>query len=163
MVQELGLTGKRHAFGGAVLGLLLLVVLVGCTSDDSGKEAKGHDDGHPELVQVTLGVVEASRLGFSQNRMEVPVSHRVQLTLDNNGGLEHDLKVAGIPADVEKAEGGGGMDMGGHGEAEVAVHTQPGTRASVIFTPTHPGTYEVLCTLPGHKEAGMVGQLVVTA
>ncbi len=163
MVRSLGLTGKRHGFGGVALGMLLLLLLVGCGSGSSGNDAKAHNDGHPEFVQVTLGVVETSRLGFSQDRIEVPVSHKVTLTLENNGGLEHDLKVAGIPADVEKAESAHEGAAGGHGEAEVAVHTLPGAKASVVFTPTHPGTYEVYCTLPGHKEAGMVGKLIVTA
>jgi uncharacterized cupredoxin-like copper-binding protein len=43
--------------------------------------------------------------------------------------------------------------------AEIAV-IEPGTTAEVKATVT-PGTYAIVCTLPGHKEAGMVGTLRV--
>ena len=51
---------------------------------------------------------------------------------------------------------------GGHEADVVAAHAIAGTNASVIFTPTEAGVYEFACTLPGHKEAGMVGKLIVT-
>ncbi|MCH7860368.1 MAG: multicopper oxidase domain-containing protein, partial [Proteobacteria bacterium] len=51
---------------------------------------------------------------------------------------------------------------GNHQADVVAAHAMPGTTASVIFTATEPGEYEFFCTIPGHKEAGMVGRLIVT-
>ena len=39
---------------------------------------------------------------------------------------------------------------------------EPGTTATVLFTPTQIGEYEFECTIPGHKEAGMVGRVTVT-
>jgi uncharacterized cupredoxin-like copper-binding protein len=36
-----------------------------------------------------------------------------------------------------------------------------GMGASVSFVPTKPGTFEFFCAVPGHKEAGMVGTLIV--
>jgi uncharacterized cupredoxin-like copper-binding protein len=38
-----------------------------------------------------------------------------------------------------------------------------GQAGTLEFTPTKPGTYEFICTVPGHKEAGMVGALIVKA
>jgi uncharacterized cupredoxin-like copper-binding protein len=38
---------------------------------------------------------------------------------------------------------------------------QPGQSASITFTPSQAGTYQVFCDQPGHQAAGMVGQLVV--
>jgi len=43
--------------------------------------------------------------------------------------------------------------------AEVAI-VDPGTTAQVRATMA-PGTFAILCTLPGHREAGMVATLVV--
>ena len=53
------------------------------------------------------------------------------------------------------------MDDGHHGEGVVAAHAMPGMSASVMFTPTQIGEYEFYCTIPGHREAGMVGRLIV--
>ena len=38
-----------------------------------------------------------------------------------------------------------------------------GDSLNVEFTPSTPGEYEFFCTVAGHKEAGMVGTLIVTA
>ncbi|TMW73916.1 plastocyanin/azurin family copper-binding protein [Alteribacter natronophilus] len=37
----------------------------------------------------------------------------------------------------------------------------PHETSSIIFTPLKTGTYEFFCTIPGHKEAGMRGTLIV--
>jgi uncharacterized cupredoxin-like copper-binding protein len=63
-----------------------------------------------------------------------------------------------------EAEEIGGMDhdMGeGSEEPELHVAAGPGQSATLDFTPSKPGTYEFWCTVPGHKEAGMRGTLVV--
>jgi uncharacterized cupredoxin-like copper-binding protein len=33
----------------------------------------------------------------------------------------------------------------------------------IEFTPSQPGEYEFFCSVPGHKEAGMRGTMVVSA
>lgn len=50
-----------------------------------------------------------------------------------------------------------------HHEGVIAAHADPGTTATVMFTPTKAGEYDFTCTISGHKEAGMVGKLVVTS
>jgi uncharacterized cupredoxin-like copper-binding protein len=53
------------------------------------------------------------------------------------------------------------------GEAAVEpvlhVAAEPGATNRLSFTPTKPGTYEFMCTVAGHKEAGMAGTMVVKA
>lgn len=48
-------------------------------------------------------------------------------------------------------------------EAEPAIHmgAAAGMSSSISFVPTKPGSYEFYCAVPGHKEAGMVGTLIV--
>lgn len=44
------------------------------------------------------------------------------------------------------------------------VEIQPGGSADTSFTaPAEPGEYEVICHIPGHLQAGMVGKLIVVA
>jgi uncharacterized cupredoxin-like copper-binding protein len=44
---------------------------------------------------------------------------------------------------------------------DVHMSTMPGGSTTIKFTPQEAGEYEVFCTVEGHKEAGMIGKLVV--
>ena len=140
------------------------------------EEVPGHDGSHDDDAVRHEGEAAAGRVfeitinanewRFGPSVLEVPVGHRVELTLVNNGMVEHDVEVVGVPVEdigvagaVERHERLGG---GHHEEGVVAAHAEPGTTATVVFTATEIGEYDFACTIPGHKEAGMVGKLVVT-
>jgi nitrite reductase (NO-forming) len=72
----------------------------------------------------------------------VKANRPVQVTVLNTGKVAHDWSVQGLPGAEH-------------------VHAPPGQAASAVFTPTRVGTFEVICTEPGHAQAGMVGELVV--
>jgi uncharacterized cupredoxin-like copper-binding protein len=64
----------------------------------------------------------------------------VTLVLDNKGLVEHDLHVDAL---------------------NIQVHAMAGQSAKVTVTADKAGNYDVDCTVPGHKEAGMKGAMVV--
>lgn len=110
--------------------------------------------------------VEAKELAFSPTAMEVTAGEPVKLTLQNNGVLEHDFSIMEFPIEGEAAESGGSGHEAGHSEGDepdLHVSALGGASATLEFTPSKPGTYEFWCTVPGHKEAGMTGTLVVNA
>ena len=122
-----------------------------------------HEREAGRVFEITL---DAEEWRFEPSVVEVPVGHRVKLTLVNDGMVEHDVEIAGVLAEdievvggVERHERLGG---GHHNESVVAAHAEPGTTATVMFTATEVGEYDFACTIPGHKEAGMVGTFVVT-
>ena len=117
-----------------------------------------------DVIEITLNAVEGRSWGFDPAVVEVPAGARVKLTLVNDGRAVHDVEIAGIPAeDIDALRGEMHTASGGHhDESLVAAHAAPGTTASVLFTPSESGVYEFACTIPGHREAGMVGKLVVT-
>ena len=47
------------------------------------------------------------------------------------------------------------------GVANVDAGARPGQTQRIRFRSIEPGTYRILCTVPGHAEAGMTGTLVV--
>ena len=57
------------------------------------------------------------------------------------------------------AEQGGG-EHGNSGNM-LAMHTGANETSSIVFMAMEKGTYEFYCTITGHKEAGMVGTLVI--
>lgn len=111
--------------------------------------------------------VKASNLKFQPETIEVVAGQTVTLVFDNQDSVDHDFSVLEIPlvsaAPTQAAMAG--HDMGDMGGLEPALHVaaQMGERATLEFTPTKPGRYEFFCTVPGHKEAGMKGTVIVKA
>jgi len=117
-----------------------------------------------EPAEITI---VASDFAYTPSTLEVREGQPVNLRLQNDGSLEHDLSLAGLPI----AEGSvaatpeSGHDMSHlHTDGALSVHlsAQPRQTAIVSFTPTEPGSYRFICTIPGHQEAGMIGTLMVT-
>ena len=106
--------------------------------------------------------VEARDFSYEPAMLELLAGQPVGLTLVNLGALEHDLSVMEIalqaPA-VEHSPDGHSMEMSE--TPELHVSAQAGETGLVEFTPTQAGAYEFYCTVAGHKEAGMVGTLIV--
>ena len=115
----------------------------------------------PRQVEVAL---QASEFKFEPASIEVTAGTPVRLTLQNTGTVEHDFSVVEISM-VESAAASTpmvGHDMGGMQDVpQLHVAAALGQSATVEFTPTKAGSYDFFCTVPGHKEAGMVGVLVV--
>jgi uncharacterized cupredoxin-like copper-binding protein len=115
--------------------------------------------GSSKSSDVTIEV-QADNTRFVPSTINVPAGKTVTLKLVNKDDTEHDLQVQGLKADM--TSGGG---HGGHGSdmmpGTVAVHANKKMTAWVTFMANERGTYEIWCTVSGHKEVGMVGQLVV--
>lgn len=86
----------------------------------------------------------AAKGGFSYNpaTLTIDAGKAATITLKNPDAVIHDLVVKGLPA-------------------EFKLEAQPGKDASASLTVDKAGTYEFVCTQPGHEAAGMKGSLVV--
>lgn len=114
----------------------------------------------PQVINVAV-----SRMQYQPASLEVAAGQPVRLTLTNGDALEHDFSITEFPIDgTVQTMGHGGHDMADAGEP-LALHVGAAANGSgtIEFTPSQPGTYEFFCTVAGHKEAGMVGSLVVAA
>lgn len=144
----------------AVIMLLVLgtLVLAACSSQGSATTP-------PEPVDVTLTTTD---IAYDKNRIEVVAGRPVSLTLHNTGALEHDFSIVEMPhtgevASTEMDDEMAGHDMSNMPEMDIHVAAPTDQSNTIEFTPTTPGEYEYYCTVAGHKEAGMVGMLVVQA
>lgn len=135
--------------------IVMLVVLFGAACGRS-----------EETTSVQDVSVVATDIVYDVMQLEVTANRPVRLTLENDGALEHDFSIREIGVhDVHAAEGAAddhAMSEDAH-ELDLHVAAPPDGGSAVLeFTPTEAGEYEYYCTVPGHKEAGMVGTLVVT-
>ena len=111
--------------------------------------------------------MQASEFRFEPATIEVMAGQQVTVMMQNMGTVEHDFVIQEIPLEVMAAESetvGEGHTMEGMDvEMEPAVHmgAMAGMSDSVTFVPTKPGTYVFFCAVAGHREAGMVGTLMV--
>jgi Cu+-exporting ATPase len=94
-------------------------------------------DGASQRVAIT-----ASQFRFQPAEVSVKAGDWVLVEFTNDDSVVHDWMVDGIP--------------------NVDVAARPGQTARLRFVIDEPGTYEVMCSIPGHAEAGMVGMLMVT-
>jgi Cu+-exporting ATPase len=78
---------------------------------------------------------------FEPAEVTVRAGEWVVVEFTNDDTVIHDWMVEGIP--------------------NVDVPARPGQTARLRFVLDTPGTYMVMCSIPGHAEAGMVGMLVV--
>jgi len=107
--------------------------------------------------------VEAIDFGYDPASITVAAGQPVTLTLENNGKVEHDFVIEKIEVtDIEASETGPAqhhqMDQP---EYDLHFFARAGESEVLQFTPQQPGTYEIFCSIQGHREAGMVGELIV--
>lgn len=167
----------RTLGGLRLLGLVLVVLsgsLVLAAACGGGDEAAGNGQGtavaQSEGGEQAVTVVASDRLRFEPARVVVKAGQPVHLTFDNSQAKTlHDFTVDAMPAEAVRSEGDGhemhdGQGMGmGDATAGSALHVaaEAGHRGTMTFTPAEPGEYEFYCSVPGHREAGMQGTIVV--
>ena len=130
--------------------LVLALLLAGCA-------------GTPQ--SATEVTVEATDFAYKPASISVPSGQPITLTLKNIGAVEHDFVVDKITvSDVEASESGPAEHhQMKQPEYDLHFFAKAGESAVLRFTPLQPGTYEIFCSIAGHKEAGMIGELIVVA
>ena len=111
-------------------------------------------------------ILDAVEFSYSPMSVKVPVGEPVVLTLRNTGAVEHDLVIERIKANVDLVQDSGSDAHHAHGaDANYDLHfsAQPGETSTIQFIVSEPGTYTFFCSVIGHKEAGMLGELIVVA
>ncbi len=126
-----------------------LVALAACGGGDAGTDAGDSpiftpaidvpDDAHTVRVR-------AGEFFFDPAGVTVPADLPVALTLQNFGQVEHDW--------LALAEGERAI-------VDAYVYADAGETTTGVFT-LGAGTYTVICTIAGHREAGMVGTVTAT-
>ena len=139
-----------------ILMFLAAATLVACGGSEEA--AQSNEDAHQEVT------IEAVDLAFTPATVAVAAGQPIKLTLQNNGALEHDFSVMEIEVESVHEEAGEHDEGAEHTmtvDPELHVAAAAGTVGTVEFTAGHAGTYEFFCSVPGHKEAGMVGTLII--
>ena len=111
-----------------------------------------------------LFLVRMTNFAYAPDVLEASVGEVVEIAIQNVEAVLHDFTVDKIDADfhISYLEGTGEHAHGmGHPDADIHfVLSEPGT--GVVHIKVHePGEYIFYCTVPGHRELGMEGKLIV--
>lgn len=124
-----------------LLFLLLVSVLSAC--DNAGSAAK---------VNFTI-----TDFAFAPNEFTVPAGQEITFRVTHNGSMEHNFIVMKYGTDVGEM-----FDEEDRANVLWEVTLQPGDSKTINFvSPEQTGTYQILCGMPGHMQAGMLGKLTV--
>ena len=116
--------------------------------------ACGGGTSEPEPVTLSFDAVEP--FAFNPNSASVPTGAQVTVNFDNMGALEHTWGLTA--SDVDPAAATEADIMAGTASGTVP----PGESTTLSFTAPAPGTYQIICTIPGHAVGGMVKTFTVT-
>jgi uncharacterized cupredoxin-like copper-binding protein len=117
-------------------------------------------EGDPRKAARTIQVDMADTMRFSPSEVKVKQGETVKFVVTNSGQQMHEM-VIGTEEELRKhAELMRKFPDMEHDEPYMA-HVAPGTKETITWTFTRPGTFMYGCLVPGHWEAGMKGTLVV--
>jgi len=116
---------------GYLVAVCTAVALIASACGGAGDGADAGGDGADDTVQTT-------EYQFQPSSLSIPADTPVTIEVDNSRGvIEHDFTID---------------------EADVHIHADPGkTTRGVVSVPA--GTYTFYCSVPGHREQGMEGEL----
>lgn len=152
------LLNDLKTWGQLTLFSVLLMLAIGLTTTYAAVAAVAPSQQTIQTLQVHLGN-QAGSLIFEPDTLVFDAGKRYKLLLDNPSPIKHYFTAKDF-ADVlwtQKVEAGRVEVKGAIHELEL----KPGAEAEWIFIPQKPGVYELHCSIAGHAEAGMVGQLTV--
>lgn len=150
-ILSAGLVGFVLAAGGYQLPLPaprpLTVTAPGLAVAPPAAPVQAQAQAAPAAQAATEVKVVATELKFAPPTIQAKVGQPIKIVLDNKGAIEHDIAFPTVKADKPGAS--------------LKAVARAGQTATLEFTPTATGSYEYICTIPGHKEAGMKGKINV--
>src|SRR5688500_5792052 len=141
---------NRRALG---MALAAPIFLAGCGASASAPRRAAPLSPSPDALVVP---VRTTDFAFDPPVLRMPAGRLVRMELTNVGKLEHDVMLHDLPVRGVRMPPGQHL----HGDY-VAAHASTDRVAWVEFIPSAAGTYQVSCSVLGHREAGMIGTLIV--
>jgi uncharacterized cupredoxin-like copper-binding protein len=153
--------------GIALVATLLLSASAWAAAGHSGQ---GHDNsfsaGEPgdpmkpaRIVQITMEESEGKML-YSPAHLEIRKGDQIKFMLRNSGELDHEIVLATTGENLKHAEAMQKSPEMDHDDPN-ARELAPKKTDEMFWKFSKPGEFEYSCLIHGHREAGMIGTIVV--
>lgn len=145
------------------------MLVSGAALAGAGAPGHGHESysagepGNPKKPARTVVVTMREgdgKMMFIPSRFEIKRGEQIRFKLRNVGELEHEFVLATTAENIKHAK-----QMAKNPEMEHddpnARRVEPKKADDIVWRFTKRGTFEYGCLIPGHREAGMIGTIVV--
>jgi plastocyanin len=143
-----GLSRQARTLPAILIMLVLSAAIVACGATRGGREARRGGEVNEfatDIVEQKVEVVAAPTGEFKWTQLEYrATAGDVTFVVSNPSFVNHNFSVQGNGVNVESEE---------FGENQTKNYTLNGLQ---------PGEYQIICTVPGHAEGGMISKLIVT-
>jgi uncharacterized cupredoxin-like copper-binding protein len=110
------------------------------------------NSGPPTKINFTM-----TDFAFSPGEFTIAAGQEITLHIKHDGTVEHNFIVMKYGTDAGEM-----FDEADQDNVLWEMDLQPGDSKTVFFpAPEQPGTYQIICGMPGHLQSGMVGKLIV--
>ncbi len=134
--------------------------------------AYGHGDEHEtaygkpgdpkkpaRIVQIVMRESDGKMI-FIPDKLRIRKGEQIRFQLRNNGEIDHEFVLATVEENLKHMkEMEKNPDME-HDDPN-ARRVKPKKTAEIVWQFTKAGTFDFSCLIPGHRQAGMVGAIVV--
>ena len=129
----------------------------------NGEELPFGKPGNPKLparvIKITMAEGDGT-MSFSPSIVEVKKGERVRFVIQNHGELDHELVLATLEMNLaHKIEMEKNPDME-HDDPN-AKRVKSKQSSEIVWMFSKDGEFDFSCLIPGHREAGMHGKVVV--
>jgi uncharacterized cupredoxin-like copper-binding protein len=116
--------------------------------------------GDPKRVTRTVKLDMTDAFRFTPADVTVKRGETVKFVVANGGKMLHEMVLGTTDELKVHAELMKKFPDMEHADANMA-HVKPGAKGEIVWQFTKAGEYQFACLIPGHYEAGMVGNVVV--
>jgi uncharacterized cupredoxin-like copper-binding protein len=111
------------------------------------------------VIQVTMREGDGKML-FIPDQLQVRKNEQIRFIIRNNGALKHEFVLASAEDNKKHAALMKKYPNMEHDDPN-AKSVDPGKTVEMIWRFSKAGTFEFACLIPGHREAGMYGTIIV--
>jgi uncharacterized cupredoxin-like copper-binding protein len=121
------------------------------------------EPGDPQKPARAIEVVmreDGKKMAFEPALVTVRKGEQIRFVLENNGIDDHEFVLATVKENRKHAALMKKFPDMEHDDPN-AKRLAPGAHGEILWKFTKGGTFEFACLIPGHREAGMLGKVVV--
>ncbi|MHB1122243.1 MAG: cupredoxin domain-containing protein [Ramlibacter sp.] len=108
----------------------------------------------------TIEVAMTDNMRFTPDRIQVRQGETIRFVVRNKGKMLHEM-VLGTKASLDEHAAMMAKFPGMEHDEPHMTHVKAGARQEIVWNFNRPGEFQYACLIPGHYQAGMVGNITV--